>query len=130
MTDEDNSTSTVTFSKDAKEKSVGSIPCEQSIEEGIPDTSSSRRLRHAESSRLSMVSKQYDIRGEGILDETEQKMRAMDTEGRGYISNEQVYRILQDQSRMQQALLTAKRLLILFAVLLVILAVANIGTYG
>jgi hypothetical protein len=109
----------VTFSPDTKEER------EQSIEEGIP--SSSRQLRHAESSRLSMVSKQYDIRGEGHLDETERKMREMDREGRGYISNEQVYNILQEQSRMQKALLTAKRLLILFAALLLILAVANIG---
>ena len=53
---------------------------EQSMEEGIPSsTTSNRQLRHAESSRLSIVSKQYDIRGEGHLDETEQKMRAMDT---------------------------------------------------
>lgn len=112
--------SIVTFSPDTKE---------ETMEEGIPttSTSSNRQLRHAGSSRLSLVSKQYDIRGEGHLDETEQKMRAMDREGRGYVPNEQVYQILQDQSRMQASLKAAKRLLILFAVLLVILAVANIG---
>lgn len=119
MTD-DKKESSITFSPETKDENTA-------IEEGIPPTSNSRSLRHCESSRLSMVSKQYDIRGEGHLDETEQKMRAMDVEGRGFISNEQVYTILQDQSRMEKTLTTAKRLLILFAVLLLILAVANIG---
>lgn len=122
MTDDINNDGSVTFSADTKQE----MSPRASIEEGIPSTNG-RALRHAESSRLSMVSKQYDIRGEGELDETEQKMRAMDVEGRGYISNEQVYQILQDQSRTQKALLTAKRLLIFFAVLLIILAAANIG---
>lgn len=123
MTDDNtNSTdSSVHFSPDTKEERESAA----SIEEGI--LSSSRRLRHAESSRLSVVSKQYDIRNEGHLDETEQQMRAMDREGRGYISNEQVYSLLQEQSRIKKALLNAKRLLLFFAALLLILAVANIG---
>jgi len=122
MTD-DNKDSSVTFSPETKEESR-----RDSIEEGIPPQGTTARgLRRCDSSRLSLVSKQYDIRNEGQLDETERKMRAMDREGRGYISNEQVYLILQDQSRMQKALLTAKRLLIFFAALLIILAVANIG---
>lgn len=125
-----NDANSVTFSPETK-ASESSL-AEQSltaIEEGVPPASSRRIFRHSESSRLSLISKQYDIRGEGHLDETEQKMRSMDRHGRGYLSNEQVYHILQDQSRMQQALLTAKRLLILFAVLLLILAVANIGEF-
>ena len=124
MTDENNEES-VTFSSETTEESRHNTAI-TSIEEGLPSTSA-RSLRHCESSLLSMTSKLYDIRGEGHLDETEQTMRAMDHEGRGYLSNAQVYQILQDQSRMQQALSTAKRLLVFFAALLVILAVANIG---
>jgi hypothetical protein len=79
------------------------------------------------SSRLSAVSKKYDVNGDGKLDEAEQAMRDLDKEGRGFLTNDKVYSIFQQQLRLQKQLLLAKRLVIFFAILLVILAVANIG---
>jgi hypothetical protein len=79
-------------------------------------------------SALSAVSKQYDVDGDGKLDKVEQAMRNLDTEGRGYLTNDiKVLTVFQQQLRMQKQLLLAKRLVIFFAMLLVILAIANIG---
>lgn len=128
MTD-DNKDSSVTFSSEASNKEqqdANENATVVAMEAGVEQSNHNRPTFNA-SSRLSFISKAYDIRHEGKLDETEQKMRAMDREGRGYLTNQQVYDILQDQSRTQKALLTAKRLLIFFAVLLCILAAANIG---
>jgi hypothetical protein len=77
---------------------------------------------------LSAVSKQYDVDGDGKLDKVEQAMRNLDTEGRGYLTNDiKVLTVFQQQLRMQKQLLLAKRLVIFFAMVLVILAIANIG---
>lgn len=95
-----------------------------SIEEGVVP---SPKLDNGVSQRLSAVSKKYDIDGDGKLDETEQAMRDMDKEGLGYLTNDKVYSIFQQQIKMQKQLLIAKRLLIFFAVFLVLLAIANIA---
>ena len=54
--------------------------------------------------RLSTVSKMYDIRGDGELDEAELAMRHMDTSGRGYLTNEKVYQLMQDHVQTQRKL--------------------------
>ena len=117
----DESGSNVTFTPDTKGESIPPT----SIEEGVPHQDSKRSLFRQRS--LSYTSRKYDVDGDGKLDEAEQAMRAMDKEGLGYLTNDKVYHIFQQQLRMQNQLLLAKRLLILFAVLLVILSVANIG---
>lgn len=71
--------------------------------------------------------KKFNVNGDGKLDEAEQAMRDLDKEGRGFLTNDKVYSIFQQQLRMQKQLFLAKRLAIFFAILLVILAVANIG---
>lgn len=111
--------SNVQFSPDTKEES---IPPASNMEEGIPQDKNVIQRR-----TLSEVSKQYDANGDGKLDEAEQAMRNLDTEGRGYLTNDKVLSVFQQQLRMQKQLLLAKRLLFLFAVLLIILAVANIA---
>lgn len=95
-----------------------------SIEEGVPQTGDSLKNR---STRLSAVSKKYDVNNDGKLDEAEQAMRDLDTEGRGYLTNKEVHSVFQEQLLLQKQLLFARRLLIFFAALLIILAVANIG---
>ncbi len=102
------------------------------IEEGIPatntdSTAANSVVKRQGSSRLSMISKKYDVDGDGKLDAAEQAMRDMDKEGLGYLSNDKVYTIFQEQLRMQKQLLMAKRIIIFCAVLLVILAAANVG---
>lgn len=96
------------------------------VEEGVPAANGSNSF----SSRpraLSKVSQLYDIDGDGKLDAAEQKMRDMDPEGKGFLSNAKVYSIFQEQLQMQQQLMMAKRIIIFFAAFLVLLAVANIG---
>lgn len=128
MTAEEKDNSSVTFSADTKkEEANGNVAA--SMEEGIPTAKSngSSLIQRQTSSRLSAISRKYDVDGDGKLDEAEQAMRDMDKEGRGFLTNDKVYSIFQQQLRMQKQLLLAKRLLIFFAMMLIILAVANIG---
>ena len=54
--------------------------------------------------RLSTVSRMYDVDGDGVLDEAEQQMRNMDKSGRGHLSNETVYKMMQEQIKTQKQL--------------------------
>ena len=54
--------------------------------------------------RLSTVSRMYDVDGDGVLDEAEQQMRNMDKSGRGHLSNETVYKMMQEQMKTQKQL--------------------------
>ena len=54
--------------------------------------------------RLSTVSRMYDVDGDGVLDEAEQQMRNMDKSGRGHLSNETVYKMMQEQLKTQKQL--------------------------
>ena len=54
--------------------------------------------------RLSTVSRMYDVDGDGVLDEAEQQMRNMDKSGRGHLSNETVYKMMQEQMQTQKQL--------------------------
>jgi hypothetical protein len=104
-----------------------------SVEEGVPaesiESNSNARstMRQQLSSRLSAISKKYDVDGDGKLDAAEQAMRDMDSQNLGYLTNDKVYTIFQEQLRMQKQLLMAKRIIIFCAVLLIILAAANVG---
>ena len=82
----------------------------------------------AGSRKLSTVSRMYDIRGDGELDEAELAMRHMDTSGRGYLTNEKVYQLMQDHVQTQRKLFQFKRVIIGLAVLVLILALSNLGT--
>lgn len=78
--------------------------------------------------RLSTVSKMYEIRNDGELDEAELAMRRMDTSGRGYLTNEKVYQLMQDHVQTQRKLFQFKRVIIGLTVLVLILALSNLGT--
>lgn len=78
--------------------------------------------------KLSVVSKMYDIRGDGELDEAELAMRQMDKSGRGYLTNDKVYELMQDHVHTQRKLFQFKKIIIGLAVLVVILALSNLGT--
>ena len=45
---------------------------------------------------LSRVSQMYDINGDGMLDEAERAMRELDETGRGYLTNEKVYELMNE----------------------------------
>lgn len=78
--------------------------------------------------RLSKVSQMYDVDGDGKLDEVEKAMRDMDSREMGHLSNEKVYKILQEQMKAQKDLLSMKRFVIALAMFTFILALSNLGT--
>ena len=64
----------------------------------------------------------------GYLDENEQKMREMDTSNRGFLTNDKVYALLEEQVKLQKTLVTQRKLLVGLCAFAVILALANMGT--
>ena len=66
--------------------------------------------------------------GKGYLDENEQKLRDMDTSNRGFLTNEKVYALLEEQMKLQKTLVTQRKLLVGLCAFAVILALANMGT--
>lgn len=78
--------------------------------------------------KLSTISKMYDIRGDGELDEAELAMRSMDASGRGYLTNEKVYKLMQEHVQTQRKLFQFKKVIISLSVLVVVLALSNLGT--
>ncbi|KAL3785303.1 hypothetical protein ACHAW5_008335 [Stephanodiscus triporus] len=88
------------------------------IEEGVIEgtepiqaTSSNLACTKRAATRLSMVSKQYDIDGDGVLDPAELAMRKLDTSGRGFLTNEKVYALMQEQLAMQKSMFQMKKII-------------------
>ena len=67
-------------------------------------------------SRMSTISKMYDIDGDGQLDEAEQAMRDMDKSNRGYLTNEKVYKMMQEQMETQRQLFHVKRMMFMYVI--------------
>lgn len=63
-------------------------------------------------SRLSTVSRMYDIDGDGKLDEAEQAMRDMDKTGRGYLTNEKIHDLMTEHLDTQRELFKVKKIVI------------------
>ena len=74
------------------------------MEAGVKQRPNAAATKAATNNRLSSVSKLYDLKGKGVLNPTEQAMRDMDSADLGYLSNEKVYRILEQQVETQNKL--------------------------
>jgi len=103
------------------------------IDEAVPSTGSSTTSTSSTSSakarsRLSTVSKQYDIDGDGELDDAELAMRNMDKSGRGYLTNDKVYKLMEESLRLQKDVFKMKKMIVGLLVFVVILALSNLGT--
>ena len=61
--------------------------------------------------RLSMVSRQYDVDGDGVLDEAEQAMRNLDKSGRGFLKTDEVYSMMNDHLKMQKDMFKMKKVI-------------------
>jgi hypothetical protein len=79
-------------------------------------------------SMLSDISKKYDVDGDGKLDAAEQAMRDMDTENRGHLSNEKVYKLMLEEMKLQKKIFGLKRILRFLAFVMVVLSLAMLGT--
>ena len=84
--------------------------------------------RRGLTSMLSVVSRRYDVDGDGMLDEAEQTMRDMDTDDKGYLTNDKVYKIMVEQMKLQQEVFSLKRLSLVFLVIMVFLSLATLGS--
>jgi len=78
--------------------------------------------------KLSTFSKKYDVNGDGVLDDAEMAMRVMDTSGRGYLTNDKVHVLVLEEMKTQKQLFRTRRIALVLLALVVILAVANLGT--
>lgn len=80
------------------------------------------------STRLSTVSKMYDLDGDGKLDAIEQAMRDADINNDGTLSNDEVIRIVQSQLKSQDDFRVYKKISLALLCLVAILSVCNFGT--
>lgn len=78
--------------------------------------------------QLSTVSKAYDRGNKGYLDETEQKLRAMDSENLGHLSVDKMYALMQEFQEEQKKALTLRRVVFALVGFAILLCLANIGT--
>jgi len=78
--------------------------------------------------RLSIVSQQYDIDGDGVLDEAELAMRNLDKSGRGFLTNEKVYALMTEQLAMQSKIFQFKKIIIGLSAFIFVLALSNLAT--
>jgi hypothetical protein len=93
-----------------------------------PASNHSNRTSSTMPRKLSTFSKMYDIDGDGKLDEAELAMRNMDQSGRGYLTNDKVYKLMEKQLETQRQLFRTKRVMFVLLALVVILALSNLGT--
>jgi hypothetical protein len=77
---------------------------------------------------LSQTSMRYDVDGDGKLDPSEKAMRDMDTDNRGYLTNDQVYKVMLEQMKLQQEVFGLKRMSLVFVFIIFFLSLATLGT--
>ena len=58
--------------------------------------------------KLSSISKLYDINGDGELDAAESAMRDMDVSNRGFLTNDKIYSLMQEQLETRKQLVRIK----------------------
>ncbi len=107
---------------------TSSISPESTLQDDAAEVHMPSNMTPTNSRKLSTISRMYDIRGDGELDEAELAMRHMDTSGRGYLTNDKVYKLMQEHVQTQRKLFQLKKIIIGLAVLVVILALSNLGT--
>jgi hypothetical protein len=77
---------------------------------------------------LSVISQMYDVDGDGELDASEQAMRNMDTDNRGYLTNEKVYKVMLEQMKLQREVFGLKRMSLVFVAVIFFLSLSTLGT--
>jgi hypothetical protein len=76
-----------------------------------------------------MTSKMYNVDSDGKLDVVEKALRDMDTNNRGYLTNEnKVYKVMLEQMKLQQEVFGLKRMAMVFLAIIFILSLATLGS--
>jgi len=109
---------------------AGAIPEDEAVDHPHPFASTDEDPPDTTRRHMSAASKLkfYDIDGDGELDDAELAMMEMDGSGRGYLTNEKVYGMMQEQMHTQRQLFQVKRIMFILLVIVVILAISNLGT--
>ncbi|KAL3804870.1 hypothetical protein HJC23_006642 [Cyclotella cryptica] len=87
-----------------------------------------RATAHPSRPLLGLVSRMYDIDGDGVLNETEMAMRDMDIENKGHLTKEQVYQIVKEQLETKYEVTQYKKVTLALTAFMVLLALSNFGT--
>jgi hypothetical protein len=98
----------------------------ENVEEGMRQRTMASDNRQP--SALSVTSKMYDVDGDGKLDEAEQAMRDKDIKNRGFLSNEEVYKVMLDQMKLQREVFGLKRIAMVLVSTIFLLSLATLGT--
>ena len=89
------------------------IPEDREVDQGLPIVNEAQdqpaNNNGSKDRQLSMISRKYDIDGDGQLDEAELAMRNMDKSGRGHLTNEQVHSIMLNHMDTQRELFKVKK---------------------
>jgi hypothetical protein len=114
---------------DAEEKNMNKDATLEDAENGMRQRAGKNPSALASAPKaLSKVSMRYDIDGDGKLDASEKAMRDMDTDNRGYLTNDQVYKVMLEQMKLQREVFGLKRMSFVFVAVIFMLALATLGT--
>lgn len=114
-----------------EEKSLQSLDEDVAfVDESVPEMATPTTPVHPgrDANKLSVISQQYDRGNKGYLDDTEKKLRQLDTENQGHLDINKVYELMQEFQTEQRKAMNLKRIVICLAAFAILLCLANIGT--
>mmetsp|Transcript_20792 Transcript_20792/g.43402 ORF Transcript_20792/g.43402 Transcript_20792/m.43402 type:complete len:509 (+) Transcript_20792:117-1643(+) len=101
---------------------------DETVDSDSEDTAAAEAIALKKKERLTTISRAYDLDGDGILDEAEQAMRDRDADGRGHLTNEEIYAIVREQLRVHKRAGMMKKLIYALIAFVVLLSLSNLGT--
>jgi len=87
-----------------------------------------QRKRRSSIETLDSYARKYDVDGDGVLDDVEIAMMKRDKEGRGHLTNEDIYNIVADQLNAKHDVNNLRKAIAGLVCFVFILALSNLGT--
>ncbi|KAL7470021.1 hypothetical protein ACHAXS_010267 [Conticribra weissflogii] len=87
-----------------------------------------QRTRRSSIETLDSYARKYDIDGDGVLDDVEIAMMNCDREGRGHLTNEDIYNIVADQLNAKHDVNKLRKAIAGLVFFVFVLALSNLGT--
>jgi hypothetical protein len=124
-----NNSDKLSFKMTTTENNKNGKDAESMLEEGMRKRAGKHQSAlSAGSKQLSVTSMMYDVDGDGKLDDAEKAMREMDTDNRGYLTNEKVYKVMLEQMKLQQEVFGLKRMSLVFLVVVFLLSLGTLAS--